>query len=346
MGKQGEINLSQLKKSFAGSSKPLAGRNGLMVLGGSGASSSSSVKREPGLPPSIPAVVYGTTVHVTSGTRNSSMLMRASNVLSAGDMTSSRNGGHFIPGVREGPSVSEEKKRLLRQAQGDRLARKELKELVGRDKGKTNGGEMVHLAGLAIGKAKAKAAAAGGGKGKGKEKKGKEASSDVEAGEGENGEEEKKAKRRSILSGAAARRIGFDPTAKYGEVDRDQSSEAKEFRVRIPSFSLSIIPSHFPFMLPLRAPADSLAPSQSLLASGLTNAEREFNLAAPPGAAIRSVGVPGGKHLKKKRASSSPAVAPSAAVEVEMEDDLEIEGDPGGRPKVRLASFFPSVHGC
>jgi minichromosome maintenance protein 10 len=297
MNKQGEINLKDLKKSFAGftrSSSSAAPRNGLMVLGGGGA----SVKRKPGLPPpSVPSVVYGSTVHVTTGTRNSDMKVRVSSLLS----NPSRNGGHFIPGVREGPSVSEEKKRLLRQADADKRARKELKELVGKDRGKTNGGEMVQLAGLALGKAKAKAAEEKGKSGKGKGKK-RDASSEAEDDGSE--EEERKAKRRSVLSGAAARIIGFDPTAKAGEMDRDESKEGKEFRVRfssslsLPSSSLPLplrrsllpLPLHRPLLSPLPAlhptdPSSHLNSPSSPRASPTPNASSTSPLLpAPPSA--------------------------------------------------------------
>ncbi|BGP19844.1 hypothetical protein JCM10213v2_007975 [Rhodosporidiobolus nylandii] len=242
LSKQGSINLSKLQKSFApgGSSKAVKVPNGVSISGGGGLA-----KPKP-TPLSRPAgvVVGDSTVHVTAGTRSSMMTMRASNVLPNSLTTApgSRGGGSFIAGVREGPSVSEEKKKRLRQAEADKRARKEYRELMRSDKGRSNGGELLRLAGEAMGKGK------------------KRGSSDGEEEDGDEDERKEKKSRRSVLSGQVARSLGFDPTKKGGEVERDQSKEAKEFR--------------------------------SLLENGLDPASHKFDLSAPPGAKIRSVGAP------------------------------------------------------
>ncbi|GAA5888296.1 hypothetical protein JCM6882_008571 [Rhodosporidiobolus microsporus] len=323
MSKEGQINLSHLKKSMgahkggsssSSSSKPKP-NNG--VSGISGGSVSLKNAAAPPVPPALS--LYGSTTYVTSGTRASTMSMRSSNLLpsslSASTTTSatsgSRHGGHFVPGLREGPSVSEEKKRLKRRAEEDKRARRELRELVRGDGGKTNGGEMVMLAGRRIGRKDPLGSGSGKGKGKG--------CSDAEEGEGEGDEEEEgreRKKRRSVLSGAAARKIGFDPTARGGDDrEKDQSEEAKQFR--------------------------------SLLENGHTptasGPRREFDLSAPPGPRIRSVGAPVGGEGK------SPVVPPKKKKEVveermvdlDEDDDggLVVEGGTGERLKISLADL-------
>ncbi|GAA5980505.1 hypothetical protein JCM11641_003415 [Rhodosporidiobolus odoratus] len=284
--KQGTMNMSQLRKSFsAGGGSSASKASGAVVIGGGGATKPKNASTTS----SAAQVLFGSTVHVSSGSRTSTMTMRASSILPTSLTTAagSKGGGSFVSGVREGPSVSEEKKRRKRQAEEDKRARRELKELVRSDRGKTNGGELVRMAGEAMGKGKGK-----------KETKGESSEEDSEE------EEMPEKKRRSVLSGLAARRIGFDPTAKPGQVERDQSSEAKE--------------------------------SRSLLADGLTNSKREFNLDAPPGPRLRSVGAP-------VSTSEGPIEQRSAVQEDSMaysDDDLVVEGGPkAGKMKISLAGI-------
>lgn len=130
--------------------------------------------------------------------------------------------------------MSDEKKRRMRQVSDDRRARKELKALVGRDKGKTPGGEY-----LALSRAR-RAAQLGAGAGEGR------GSSSGEEDEGGSGDEADKAgakdrdKKPGIFRPEALRRIGYNPTVKAGESQRDESDEAKRHRVRL---LLSVPPS-------------------------------------------------------------------------------------------------------
>ncbi|GAA5869502.1 hypothetical protein JCM8547_001507 [Rhodosporidiobolus lusitaniae] len=306
--KQGSMNLSQFQKSFSAAKPSSSSSSSKLVPSGVSVHGGGGLKREPGLDKPAqnrPGVLFGTTVHVTSGSRSSSsstISLRSSNLLPSSLSSapgSSKHGGSFIPGLREGPSVSEEKKRLKRQAEEDKKARRELRELVGRDRGKTNGGEMVRLAGERMKKVS---------QGKGKEKgEGEKEKRD----DGEEEGEEKKSRRRSVLSGLAARKIGFDPTARAGEVERDESKEGKEFR--------------------------------SLLESGLASSgPREFDLSAPPGAKIRSIGVPAPAGGVKREKGKKEVAKEKEERMVDLDDDddgLLIEGGPVGRPKISLAGL-------
>jgi len=162
-------------------------------------------------------VIAGSTTYVTTGARSSSSSLTSAR---ANTLPLGRPGGGFIPGLREGPSVSEEKKRRQRQVNDDKRARQELRALVGRDKGKTPGGEYL----LMSRKRKKDAAGAQG------------SSGDEGGGEGlegeSGGEGAKKDKKPGIFRPEALRRIGYNPTVKAGDLQRDESDEAKRHRVR------------------------------------------------------------------------------------------------------------------
>ncbi|GAA6036274.1 hypothetical protein JCM8097_006871 [Rhodosporidiobolus ruineniae] len=306
LSKQGQINLADLNKSFA------PGRGGFSSSKSAShpSSASSSSKAKPLAGPAAPSslMLHGTAVHVSTGAGrpgSGTLSLRASNVLppglgggGGGLPGASRGGGSFISGVREGPSVSEEKKRLKRRAEEDKRARRELRELVRADRGKTNGGELVRAAGRAMGKDKEK-------EGRGK----KRGASSEEEREEEEEEEREGKRRRSVLSGKAARMIGFDPTAKVGEVEKDRSKEGNEVR--------------------------------SLLEAGLTDSQRAFNLSAPPGPKVRSGVVLAGPGAAKKEAGQSDFAAmldpePEEEEGVGEEDELVIEGG-AGRERLKLS---------
>ncbi|GAA5827846.1 hypothetical protein JCM11251_007698 [Rhodosporidiobolus azoricus] len=304
MSKEGTLNFSHLKKSMgvsksgsSSSSKPK--QPGVSGISGGVLASTGKPFSAP-VPPALS--LYGSTTYVTAGTRASTMSMRSSNILpsslSAGAAPSSRHGEHSLPGLREGPSVSEEKKRMKRKVEEDKRARKELKELVRSDRGKTNGGEMVMLAGQKIGKTNPLK----GGKGN--------SSGAEEDAEDEEMKERQRKKRRSVLSGAAARKIGFDPTARGGEVDRDESQEAKEFR--------------------------------SLLENGHDPSTKEFDLSAPPGPRIRSVGAPAGTVKPHVALSTEKKGREEKTVDLDEDEDdgFLVEGGTGERPKISLAGLL------
>ncbi|GAA5891510.1 hypothetical protein JCM8208_007307 [Rhodotorula glutinis] len=199
-------------------------------LGGSSSSSSSRlgstgppVKQRPlSPPPGMPRnakVIAGSTTYVTTGARSSSSTSLTS--ARANTLPLGRPGGGFIPGLREGPSVSEEKKRRQRQVNDDKRARQELRALVGRDKGKTPGGEYLLMS-----------------RKRKKEEGGGQASSGDEGGgeglEGDSGGEGgKKDKKPGIFRPEALRRIGYNPTVKAGDLQRDESDEAKRHRLAL-----------------------------------------------------------------------------------------------------------------
>ncbi|GAA6014450.1 hypothetical protein JCM10207_001611 [Rhodosporidiobolus poonsookiae] len=304
LAKHGTMSMKDFSKSFApgGSSRSSSSKL---------SSSASAPAKRKLSPPPAGVMIHDSRVHVsTSGTRTGTMQMRASNVLpdfsastaaragASANGLPSRGGGSFIHGVREGPSVSEEKERRRRQAQADKLARRELRELVGRDKGLTNGGELLKLARERSAKAK---------KGAGSSDAEDEEGAGRKGSEGEEAEEERKPKRRSVLSGLAARKIGFDPTAKPGEVEKDKSKEANEFR--------------------------------SLLENGLTGSTRGFDLSAPPGPKIRSVGAPDQAVRVKREAGRPTKSKEERMVNLDDDDDLVVEGGPAERVKISLAGF-------
>lgn len=188
-------------------------------------------------PPGIPSgaqVIAGSKTYVTSGARSNAK--RGPNATGGGGpfsaltLPASRAGAGFIPGLREGASVSEEKKRLKRQAEDDKRARRELRELVGRDQGKTPGGEYLERA--RRGKENARAAKASSSRRKRGEGDSSSDDGGSQGGEDVNDEEnEQKPAAQSVFKAEALRRIGFNPTAKPGDVQKDESSEAKQYRV-------------------------------------------------------------------------------------------------------------------
>lgn len=230
MSQKGVFNSSTFKKSLGSGSTRSSARNG------------KPLTPPPGMPP-IAQVIAGSTTYVAGGTRSTS----GRNGAKGGPLTSvtlpaSRAGAGFIPGLREGASVSEEKKRMKRQAEDDKRARRELRDLVGRDKGKTPGGEYLERARLQKEKTTPSTTA-----------KRRQTGDDSASSDGDNAEPgsaslrstrsrtgesdsraepEQKSAIQTVFKAEALRRIGFNPTAKPGESPRDESAEAKAYRVR------------------------------------------------------------------------------------------------------------------
>ncbi|KPV72037.1 uncharacterized protein RHOBADRAFT_56171 [Rhodotorula graminis WP1] len=212
---KGTFNQAAFTRSLGGSSSSASSRLG---------STGPVVKQRPlSPPPGMPRnakVIAGSTTYVTTGGRSSassSLTSARANTLPLG-----RPGGGFIPGLREGPSVSDEKKRRQRQVNDDKRARQELRALVGRDKGKTPGGEYLLMS------RKRKQDAAGGQGSSGDEDGGGERLEGDSGGEGG-----KKDKKPGIFRPEALRRIGYNPTVKAGDLQRDESDEAKRHRLAL-----------------------------------------------------------------------------------------------------------------
>ena len=230
MSQKGVFNPSTFRKSF--------GSNSFRSSTGNG----KNFTPPPGMPP-MAQVIMGTTTYVAGGTR-STTTGRGGSAANRGPTTTmtlpaSRAGAGFVAGLREGASVSEEKKRMKRQAEDDKRARRELRDLVGRDRGKTPGGEYLE-------RARREREKRDPGSSKKRRKNSEDGSSDGDTGgssSGETGEAGSKDKKdgkehkpaiQSVFKAEALRRIGFNPTAKPGELARDESAEAKAYRVSSP----------------------------------------------------------------------------------------------------------------
>lgn len=234
MSQKGVFNPSTFKKSF--------GSNSFRSSTGNGKNSTPP----PGMPP-MAQVIMGTTTYTAGGTRSTTGRGGSANRGPTTTMTlpASRAGAGFVAGLREGASVSEEKKRMKRQAEDDKRARRELHDLVGRDRGKTPGGEYLERA-----RREREKRDPGSSK---RRKHAEDASGDGDTGSSSSGEpgeagskDEKDGKEvkpaiQSVFKAEALRRIGFNPTAKPGELARDESAEAKAYRVSScsPPFLLS-----------------------------------------------------------------------------------------------------------
>lgn len=214
LSQKGTFNSSGFKKSL-----------------GSAATKQGSGRSPPPKLAPVAQMIAGTTTYVTStGTRSSGRSVGGPNggPLATLTLPASRVGGGFVPGLREGAIVSEEKKRMKRQAEDDKRARRELRELVGRDKGKTPGGEYLERA--RRGKENSRSS---------KKRKGADSSSDEgdsgsrgnRSATGEGDDEDRKPAIQSVFKAEALRRIGFNPTAKPGELQKDESEEARQYRV-------------------------------------------------------------------------------------------------------------------
>ncbi|GAA5990389.1 hypothetical protein JCM10908_007349 [Rhodotorula pacifica] len=290
MSQKGVFNSSTFKKSL-GSSSSRSTANG------------KPLTPPPGMPP-MAQIIAGSTTYVAGGLRSGTGRGGAS---SSGtlNLPASRAGGGFVAGFREGASVSEEKKRMKRQAEDDKRARRELRDLVGRDKGKTPGGEYLERARRDKENTEREA------KKKRKKGGGEKGSSDAEDGAGVGGggsaspekgakpgetaskeKEDRKPAIQSVFKAEALRRIGFNPTAKPGELPRDESAEAKAYRLA--------------------------------LEDGMSN--RSMDLSAPPGPKIRSVKAPAAETVSSANSTGDH----------DDDDDLVIEDAPPDGAKLPL----------
>ncbi|BGP35121.1 hypothetical protein JCM10296v2_006951 [Rhodotorula toruloides] len=273
LAQKGTFNHSHFKKSL-----------------GSSSSQYSSLDSAPASQP-LAKFVAGSTTYVTTGPRSSTLTVPRGGLLS----TTSRAGG-FIPNLREGPSVLEEKKRLKKVVEDVKRAREERRQLRRLDKGRTAGGEYL------IRSSRVKAEGVKDGKGEKKRKRtekedelpSKNSRATTDSSDDE--DEDVKPNLSSVFKADALRKIGFNPTAKPGDLPRDESSETKRYRLA--------------------------------LESGL--ADREIKLSAP-------------KQPHKPKVKSRVEKAPEASAtntedDADEDDDLVIEGGPGGKkPKISLA---------
>ncbi|GAA6053752.1 hypothetical protein JCM3770_005100 [Rhodotorula araucariae] len=265
---------------------------------GSAAASGVAARKPLSPPPGIPrnaVVIAGSTTYVTAGARPSS----SASTTTAGGRNSlplGRPGGGFIPGLREGPSVSDEKRRRARQASDDQAARRELRALVGRDKGKTPGGEY-----LLLSRARGRGVR---GSSEGIEDADTDGSGFGDEGDGGAGRPGKRDG--GIFRAEALRRIGYNPTARPGETQRDESAEARKHRLA--------------------------------LEEGLQ--DREMKLSAPRGARAHppAVRAPGSAPVPAAGATVKGAVQNGGrggdVVVDDDDDDLVVEGAPAERPKL------------
>uniref|UniRef100_A0A0K3CNX8 Zinc finger Mcm10/DnaG-type domain-containing protein n=1 Tax=Rhodotorula toruloides TaxID=5286 RepID=A0A0K3CNX8_RHOTO len=205
LAQKGTFNHSHFKKSL-----------------GSSSSNPPSHDSAPAAQP-LAKFVAGSTTYITTGTRSSTLTVPRGGLLSSS--TSSRAGG-FIPNLREGPSVLEEKKRLKKVVEDEKRAREEMRTLRRLDKGRTAGGEYL------IRSSRVKAEGAKEGKG---EKKRRRTPDEDDAGSSDEEEEDVKPNLSSVFKADALRKIGFNPTAKPGDLPRDESSETKRYRLALES---------------------------------------------------------------------------------------------------------------
>ncbi|BGP11142.1 hypothetical protein JCM10049v2_007041 [Rhodotorula toruloides] len=198
-----------------------------------GSSSSSTLDSAPAAQP-LAKFVAGSTTYVTTGTRSSTLTVPRGGLLSSS--TSSSRAGGFIPNLREGPSVMEEKKRLKKVVEDEKRAREEMRQLKRLDKGRTAGGEYLIRSSKRV-----KAEGAKEGKGEKKRRRTDEEdespsrNSRSTSDSSDEEDEDIKPNLSSVFKADALRKIGFNPTAKPGDLPRDESSETKRYRLALES---------------------------------------------------------------------------------------------------------------
>ncbi|GAA5911318.1 uncharacterized protein JCM6883_000053 [Sporobolomyces salmoneus] len=334
------IDLSKLKNSLR-SSHP-------------GSSSSSSSRKKPlplDGPSSSSVMVQGHTTYISGGSRSSAGIVSGTrtktsdlSALTAGGigLPVSRGSGGFIPGVRDGPVVSEEKKKKEREKMDRERGRKELKELGKRDKGESVGGEYLRVARERERERKKKerereekeSEKNGGDKQKQKKRRKDEVTSDSSSDEGDgedNGSKDRKKKkeRRKVFSSEAVRMIGYNPTLRSGSGDAAKDQDD-----------------------------DETLQQRLALEGGVRQA---IKLTAPPGSRVVSgvdidpetVAKKGKKKQIQKLVSKPLQASTSTAVQAivndeESDDDLFIEGGPSERiklpvPPLRSKSGTPQL---
>ncbi|GAA6060804.1 hypothetical protein JCM10212_000577 [Sporobolomyces blumeae] len=351
------IDMSELNKSLSGSS------NSLTTIGKKNLTKPGPKPRALGHDPSTTNVMLaGHATYVSGGSRLSGAsggtraTAQALDALSGGGggglgLPVSRGSGGFIAGVREGPVVSEEKKKRERERLDRERGRRELRELGKSDGGKSLGGEYLRLA-RELDKEKKKRERereererdkAERGKAKKKRKiegdaneerrkdkgKGKDAtdSSDEDLGDGEQRRRERSAaemERRKVFSSEAVRLIGYNPTLRPGDHKNDKEDD-ETLRQRL------------------------------ALEGGVRSA---IKLSAPPRFRVVS-GVdidPATVASKRSKGGNKPSSAPRSISPIKQDstaaranddggdddDELLIEGGPIERPRIRLTSAAKS----
>ena len=220
----------------------------------------------------ITMTAEGVATYVSAGTggsmrsRNGRVQVLAPNALRAAAIQSGNGGGGYIRGVREGPTVEAVQRDRVRKQEEERRRKREVKELMRSDGGKSVGGEYVALAAQRRkeekekekekekrskerddGQKEARVREKREGKGEKRQRKRKSkaessSSSSEEGEEGQDGDDDdgdddgsahrskkKKMKIKKAFSHAAVRLIGYDPTNYKDQEDE----ETKRSRVSV-----------------------------------------------------------------------------------------------------------------
>lgn len=167
-----------------------------------------------------PKMVEGATTYVNKGRKVIPPLGGLTRGgMGAAALASGNGSGGYIPGLREGPTVTSAREQLVKERREREERRRWEEEVVKHDKGKTVGGEYVEAA-MRARREKEKGRKAGkvdeGEKGKGKGKA-RARAREAEGESGEEGEGADEAQRKRPFSSAAVRLIGYDPTGKTNE---------------------------------------------------------------------------------------------------------------------------------
>ncbi|GAA5903976.1 hypothetical protein JCM5296_002471 [Sporobolomyces johnsonii] len=299
------INLKSLQKSFK--SKP--------------ASSSASLHDHQ----SGAKVVEGHTTYVTSGSKHFSSAPGAAHGTGTSSLSraaayslglpTSRGSGGFIAGLREGPVVSEEKKKREREAEDRKKTKRELRELAGVDGGRSVGGEYLRVAQEREKERRERERERGKeGEGEGEKEKRKRRKNKAEEEEEDDDDagtaDEDRKERRKVFSSEAVRLIGFNPALRPGEIKKDEDEETVKHRLNLEGGGL----------------------------------QRSIKLTAPPGPKVRSGVVVDPATVavaKKEKKRKRPVVHKEAENDDDDDDDdLVVEGGPTlERPKIALAPF-------
>ncbi|GAA5849347.1 hypothetical protein JCM3766R1_005323 [Sporobolomyces carnicolor] len=220
----------------------------------------------------------------------------------------SRGSGGFIPGVRDGPVVSEEMKKKEREKLDRERGRRELRELGKRDQGQSIGGEYLRLARLKE-KERKKREREKAAKSLDRQSDGAasgEDSSEEEGSEPEDGARNKQKKeRRKVFSSEAVRMIGFNPTLRPGDVTKDQEDDVT-LRQRL------ALEGGVRQAIKLSAPSGQRMSGVDIDPETVASKSKKKSKPAPPSASVRH---------------ESPSTLRDAASD-DDDDDLLIEGAP------------------
>ncbi|GAA5942262.1 hypothetical protein JCM1841_003104 [Sporobolomyces salmonicolor] len=300
------INLKSLQKSFK--SKPASS-------GAAAHDHQSGAK-----------MVEGHATYVTSGSKHFSSAPGAPGTSSLSrtaayslGLPTSRGSGGFISGLREGPVVSEEKKKREREAEDRKKTKRELRELAGVDGGRSVGGEYLRVAQERERERREREREKekqrdGEGEKKRRKKKTEEEEEDDDDDDDDDGTaDEDRKERRKVFSSEAVRLIGFNPALRPGEIKKEEDEETVKHRLNLEGGGL----------------------------------QRSVKLTAPPGPKVRSgvtvdpATVAAAVKKKKRKRPVAQEETEVNDVAADDDDDLVVEGGPTSeRPKVCLA--FPA----